>query len=125
MKNIVETKKAPAAIGPYVQGIINGNTVYTSGQLPIDPETGVLEKCCIYAQTKRSLDNVAAIIEEAGFKMADVIKTTVFITDMEDFSKVNEVYEDVFKETKPARSCVQVAALPKGAMIEIEAIAVR
>ncbi|MGL5255730.1 MAG: RidA family protein [Proteocatella sp.] len=123
MKSIV-TSKAPAAIGPYSQGKDTGNIVFTSGQLPINMETGQMETE-IKAATKASLDNVKSILEEAGLTMADVVKTTVFISDMENFGEMNEVYAGFFGENAPARSCVQVARLPKDALVEIEAIAIR
>lgn len=123
MKSIV-TSKAPAAIGPYSQGKDTSNFVFTSGQLPINMETGNMETE-IKAATKASLENVKSIIEEAGLTMADVVKTTVFISDMENFGEMNEVYATFFGENAPARSCVQVARLPKDALVEIEAIAVR
>ncbi len=123
MKSIL-TSKAPAAIGPYSQGKDTSNFVFTSGQLPINMETGNMETE-IKAATKASLENVKSIIEEAGLTMADVVKTTVFISDMENFGEMNEVYATFFGENAPARSCVQVARLPKDALVEIEAIAVR
>lgn len=123
MKSIV-TSKAPAAIGPYSQGKDTSNFVFTSGQLPINMETGNMETE-IKAATKASLENVKSIIEEVGLTMADVVKTTVFISDMENFGEMNEVYATFFGENAPARSCVQVARLPKDALVEIEAIAVR
>lgn len=123
MKSIV-TSKAPAAIGPYSQGKDIGNLVFTSGQLPINMETGNMETE-IKAATKASLENVKAILEEAGLTMSDIVKTTVFISDMENFGQMNEVYATFFGESAPARSCVQVARLPKDALVEIEAVAVR
>lgn len=123
MKSIV-TSKAPAAIGPYSQGKDTSNMVFTSGQLPINMETGNMETE-IKAATKASLENVKSILAEAGLTMADVVKTTVFISDMENFGEMNEVYATFFEENAPARSCVQVARLPKDALVEIEAIAVR
>ncbi|MGB5823052.1 MAG: RidA family protein [Proteocatella sp.] len=123
MKSIT-TSKAPAAIGPYSQGKDIGSMVFTSGQLPINMETGFME-AEIKAATKASLDNVKAILEEAGLTMDDVVKTTVFISDMENFGEMNEVYSTFFGKNAPARSCVQVARLPKDALVEIEAIAVR
>lgn len=123
MKSIV-TSKAPAAIGPYSQGKDIGNLVFTSGQLPINMETGNMETE-IKAATNASLENVKAILEEAGLTMSDIVKTTVFISDMENFGQMNEVYATFFGESAPARSCVQVARLPKDALVEIEAVAVR
>ena len=118
------TEKAPKAIGPYSQGIKGGNLIFTSGQLPIDPETGVLIQDDIKLATRQSIENVKAILEEAGASLNDVVKVTIFIKDMNDFALVNEVYGEYFSEHKPARSCVEVARLPKDGKIEIEAIAV-
>ena len=123
MKNLV-TSKAPAAIGPYSQGIDIGNLVFTSGQLPLNMETGEMETE-IKAATKASLSNVKAILAEAGLTMDNVIKTTVFISAMNNFAAMNEVYATFFGETAPARSCVEVARLPKDVLVEIEAVAVR
>lgn len=123
MKRIV-TDKAPAALGPYVQAVDTGNTVYCSGQLGLDPATGALAEG-VAAQTRQSLANLRAVLAEAGLTLADVVKTTVFVQDLGDFGTVNEVYAEAFGQTVPARSCVQVAALPKGALVEIECIAVR
>ncbi len=121
-KKVVATTKAPGAIGPYSQGIIINNLVYTSGQLPIDMATGNVPDT-IEEQTKASLSNVKAIVEEAGSSMEKVIKTTVFISDMNNFVKMNGVYETFFSGIYPARSCVEVARLPKDVMVEIEVIA--
>ncbi len=123
MKNVV-TSKAPAAIGPYSQGIDIGNLVFTSGQLPLNMDTGEMETE-IKAATKAPLSNVKAILAEAGLTMDNVIKTTVFISDMNNFAAMNEVYATFFGETAPARSCVEVARLPKDVLVEIEAVAVR
>lgn len=122
-KKVVFTENAPAAIGPYSQAIKIGETIYTSGQLPINMITGDLEVNDIAAATKNSLDNIQAILAAEGCSMEHVLKTTVFLTDLADFTIVNDVYATYFKDAPPARSCVQVAALPKGAKIEIEAIA--
>lgn len=123
MKKIIATNSAPAAIGPYSQGIQIGNLVYTSGQIPVDPATGVMP-ATIEEQTRTSLSNVKAILEQAGSGMDKVIKTTVFLKDMNDFAAMNEVYKSFFEEGSfPARSAVQVARLPKDALVEIEAIA--
>ncbi len=122
-KKIISTDSAPGAIGPYSQGILTGNMIYTSGQLPIDTKTGDLELDDIKKAAAHSLDNVKAIIESQGASMESIIKTTIFLTDLADFNDVNEVYGSYFTSAPPARSCVQVAALPKGATIEIEAIA--
>lgn len=124
-KKAIATAKAPGAIGPYSQGIDAGSLVFTSGQLPIDMTTGELELADVKKAAKHSLDNVKAILEEAGCSMADIVKTTVFLTDMNDFAAVNETYASYFNDAPPARSCVAVAALPKGAKLEIEAIAVK
>ena len=121
-KQIIKTDKAPGAIGPYSQGIIIGDLVYTSGQIPLNPKTGEIAES-IEEQTAQSLENVKAILEEAGTSMDNVIKTTVFLDDINNFSRMNEVYATYFKENKPARSAVQVAKLPKDAKIEIEVIA--
>ncbi len=121
-KKIIKTDKAPAAIGPYSQGIKIGNLVYTSGQIPINPETKELVTE-IKAATKQSLNNIKAILEEAGTSMDKVIKTTVFVKDLNDFAAVNEVYATFFEGEPPARSCVQVAKLPLDAKVEIEVIA--
>lgn len=119
---IISTEKAPKAIGPYSQGQRVGNLIFTSGQIPINPETGVLVTE-IKEATKQSIENVKAILEEAGSSLDNVIKTVVYIKNMDDFSLVNEVYGEYFAESLPARSCVEVARLPKDAVIEIEAIA--
>ena len=123
-REVINTKNAPGAIGPYSQGIIVGDFVYTSGQLPINPVTGVLETD-IKVATKQSMENVKAILEEAGTSLENVVKTSIFLKDLNDFAAVNEVYGTYFTENPPARSCVQVAKLPKDAVIEIEAIATK
>lgn len=123
MNEIVTTDKAPAAIGPYSQGIITGNLIITSGQLPLNPATGIFPEG-IEKQTKQSLENVKAILEKAGSSMDAVIKTTVFLSDMNNFAAMNEVYATFFKEGRyPSRSAVEVARLPKDALVEIEVIA--
>ncbi len=122
-KKRIDTDKAPGAIGPYSQGIAIGDLIFTSGQLPIDIKTGELELSDIKKAAKHSLDNVKAILGARGVAMENVIKTTVFLTDLADFKDVNEIYGTYFPGLPPARSCVQVAALPMGAKIEIEAIA--
>jgi len=122
--NFVSTDKAPAAIGPYSQGTKAGNVIFTSGQLPIVPETGELIKDDIKKATKQSLSNVLSIVEAAGGKLTDIVKVNIYIKNMDDFAKVNEVYEEFFKDHKPARSCVEVSRLPKDGNIEIEAIAI-
>ena len=123
MKQVISTLQAPAAIGPYSQAIRVGNFVYTSGQLPVDPATGAFPEGGITAQTRQSLLNVQAILAEAGLSMNDVVKTTVFLADMNDFAAMNAVYADFFSEPFPARSAVAVKTLPKGAQVEIEVIA--
>jgi len=123
MKNVISTSKAPAAIGPYSQAIQVGNLVYTSGQLPIDPATGQFPEGGIKEQTRQSLTNVKAILEGAGLSMASVVKTTVFMADMDDFAEMNSVYAEFFTEPYPARSAVAVKTLPKNALVEIEVVA--
>lgn len=121
---IIQTDKAPAAIGPYVQGRVVGNFVYTSGQIPLDPATGALVgEGDVAAQAKRSFESLRAVVEAGGAKLEDVVKTTIFLKDMNDFATVNGVYSEFFGEHKPARSCVEVARLPKDVLIEIECIA--
>ena len=125
MKQIISTAAAPAAIGPYSQGVDGGGIVITSGQLPIDPATGAFAEGGIAGQTRQSLENVRAILAQAGLGMENVVKTTVFLKDMNDFAAMNEVYAGFFPAEPPARSAVEVARLPKDALVEIEAIAVR
>lgn len=123
---IINTQQAPAAIGPYVQAVNTGSMVFTSGQLPVDPETGLMSEA-IEVQAHQSLENVRAIVEAAGLTVKQIVKTTVFVKDLNDFAAVNAVYEAFFTRHAagfPARSCVEVARLPKDAKIEIEAIAV-
>ena len=119
----ISTKKAPAAIGPYSQAIQVGNLVYTSGQIPINPATGTFVEGGIKEQTRQSLSNVRAILEEAGLSMANVVKTTVFLADMADFAEMNAVYAEFFAEPYPSRSAVAVKSLPKGALVELEVVA--
>ncbi len=121
-KKIIHTEKAPQAIGPYSQAQVIGDLIFTSGQIPLVPSTGELVTE-IKAATKQSLENVKAILEEAGTSLENVVKTVVFIKDMNDFPLVNEVYGEYFTTNLPARSCVEVARLPKDALIEIEVIA--
>ncbi|MCR5072328.1 MAG: RidA family protein [Clostridiales bacterium] len=124
-KNVIQTGSAPAAIGPYSQGICAGDFVFVSGQLPIDPATGAFGEG-IEAQTRQSLLNLKAILEAAGTDLGRIVKTTVFLSDMNNFAKMNEVYRELIgAEACPARSAVEVARLPKDALVEIEAIAVR
>ena len=122
-KTAIATGNAPAAIGPYSQAIHAGNTVYVSGQLPIDPATGEFAGDDIKAQTKQSLTNIQNILKEAGTDMGAVVKTTVLLKNIADFAAMNEVYAEYFTEPYPARAAFQVAALPKGAKVEIEAVA--
>lgn len=123
-KEVISTNNAPKAIGPYSQGHVVGDFVFTSGQIPLNPETGVLATE-IKEATKQSLENVKAILEEAGTSLDKVVKTVVFVKNMDDFAQVNEVYGTYFTENQPARSCVAVAKLPMDALIEIEAIAIK
>lgn len=122
MSNKVETNKAPAAIGPYSQGLTLGNLIFTSGQIPLNPETGVLEGENITEQTHRVCKNLQAVLEAAGGSLKSAVKTVCFLSDMVDFAAFNEVYAQYFTE-KPARSCVAVKDLPKGALVEVEVIA--
>ena len=122
-KQIISTDKAPQAIGPYSQAVRVGDMIYTSGMIPIIPETGELETGDVKAQAKQAIGNLVALLEAAGSSADKVIKTTVFIKDMNDFAAVNEVYSTFFKADCPARSCVEVARLPKDVLIEIECIA--
>ena len=122
--SIVRTEQAPAAVGPYSQAIQAGNLLMTSGQLGLDPATGALPES-LEEQTEQSLKNIDAILTAAGYARTDVAKTTVFIRNMKDFGTVNRIYEAYFGEHKPARSCVEVSALPKGGLVEIEAVASR
>ena len=123
MKKVIRTTKAPSAIGPYSQAIQVGNIIYTSGQIPIDPATGNFVAGGVREQARQSLTNVKAILDEAGLTLDNVVKTTVFMADMNDFADVNAVYAEFFAEPYPARSAVAVKTLPKGALVEIEVIA--
>ncbi len=123
--NVVSTEKAPAAIGPYSQALIAGSFIYTSGQIPINPKTGEIVNGDIAQQTKQVMENLKAVLEAAGSDLGSVIKTTVFIKNMNDFQTVNSIYNEYFKKPFPARSCVEVARLPKDVGIEIEVIAVK
>ena len=123
MKTKVESKKAPAAIGPYSQAINDDGLVFVSGQLPINYETGKFATEDIVGQTRQSLENIKAILNEAGYDMNRILKTTVYLQNMDDFTAMNEVYSQYFQEPYPARAAFQVAKLPKGAKVEIEAIA--
>ncbi|WJE53689.1 RidA family protein [Bacillus cereus] len=122
MNTVISTQHAPGAIGPYSQAMKAGNLIFTSGQLPIDPKNGEMPDT-IENQTKQSLENVKAILEEAGSDLSKVVKTTVFLKDMNHFAQMNEVYRTYFTENCPARSAIQVARLPKDALVEIEVIA--
>ena len=124
MKQIISTDKAPAAIGPYSQAVKAGNLLFVSGQIPIDPATGEVVEATIQAQATQSLTNLKAILNEAGTNMGAVVKTTVFLKNMDDFAEMNAVYKSFFDTDCPARSAVQVAKLPKDVLVEIEAIAV-
>ena len=123
MKQVIHTDSAPAAIGPYSQAIQIGNLLFVSGQVPIDPSTGAVVEGDIQAQAQQSLNNVKAILNAAGTNMGAVVKTTVFLADMNDFAAMNQVYAQFFQAPYPARSAVQVARLPKDVRVEIEAIA--
>lgn len=123
MKQVIHTDSAPAAIGPYSQAIQIGQLLFTSGQVPIAPETGAIVEGGIQEQARQSLNNIKAILNAAGTNMGAVVKTTVFLQDMNDFAAMNEVYAQFFQEPYPARSAVQVARLPKDVLVEIEAIA--
>lgn len=126
MKAILSTENAPKAIGPYSQGVLAGDLLFLSGQLPIDPATGEIVATDIEGQTKQSLTNVKAILESAGCTMDHVVKTTVFLKDISEFGKMNEVYKEFFHEGNyPARSAIQVAAIPKDAKVEIEVVALK
>ncbi len=126
MKSILNTEHAPAAIGPYSQGVNTGNLMFLSGQLPIVPAEGKIVAADIEGQTKQSLENVKAILESCGCSMDNVVKTTVYLKDIADFGKMNEVYKGFFREGNyPARSAFQVAALPQNALVEIEVVALR
>ena len=122
-KKIIATSKAPAAIGPYSQAIKIGNFLYTSGQISLDAETMKIVTGSIEIETEKVLQNLEAILVKDGLNLNNVIKTTVYLSDLGDFSKMNQVYERFFSDNRPARACVQVAALPKGAKVEIDAIA--
>ncbi len=123
MLSKISTSSAPAAIGPYSQAIIAGNLVFVSGQLPIDPATGELGERDISVQTRLSIENIRSILTQAGLDLGSVVKTTVYLRDMGDFAVMNEVYSEYFTDVCPARVAVEVSALPKGAIVEIDAIA--
>jgi len=124
MKKIISTSEAPAAVGPYSQAVRVGSTIYCAGQIPLDPKSGQIVGGGVDAQTRRVLDNITAVLKAERLTFENIVKTTVFLTDLGDFQTVNEIYGSYFKNAPPARSTVQVAALPKGARIEIEVIAV-
>jgi len=119
----IETPNAPKAIGPYSQGVIAAGLLFTAGQIALDPATGTIVEGDVTVQTQRVLANLEAILFAAGARWSDVVKTTVFLQDMADFAKVNEVYAEVFGSARPARSTVQVSALPRGVLVEIDAVA--
>lgn len=123
-KRAIHTEKAPAAIGPYSQAVKTGNTIYVSGQLPIDPATGDFAGIDIVSQTRQSLTNIQNILKEAGADMSNVVKTTVLLSDIGDFAAMNDIYAEFFQAPYPARAAFQVAALPKSALVEIEVVAV-
>lgn len=125
MKTVVNSPDAPAALGPYSQAIAAGSLIFCSGQVPIDPRTGELVNGDVRAQTQRALQNLKAVLGAHGLQLDDIVKTTVFMTDLSRFAEMNTAYGAFFKEAFPARSTVQVAALPKGAQVEIEAIALQ
>ena len=125
MANVISTDKAPAAIGPYSQAIEVNGMIYTSGMIPIDPSTGELVTGSVEAQAEQAISNLEALLAASGSSIEKAVKTVVFISIMDDFGKINEVYAKHFKEPYPARSCVQVARLPKDVAIEIEAVAVK
>ena len=122
---VIVTSDAPAAIGPYSQAVSAGDYIFVSGQLPVDPKTGSFPSDDIKDLTKQSMDNLGAILKEAGSSYDKIVKTTIYLKDLGDFAAVNEVYSSYFKGSFPARSCFEVAALPKSAKVEIEAIAVK
>ena len=125
MNQIIHTEKAPAAIGPYSQAVKAGNLLFVSGQIPIDPATGIFAGEDITTQTRQSLTNVQAILEKAGYSLSDVVKATVLLADMADFAAMNTVYAEFFTSNCPARAAFAVRELPKGALVEIEVIACR
>lgn len=122
-RRAIRTDRAPAAIGPYSQAIVAGDVVYTAGQIALDPETGELVDGGVEEQTRRVVRNLAAVLEAAGAGLSDVVKTTIFVADMDDFARVNEVYGELLTEPYPARSTVEAARLPRDARVEIEAVA--
>ena len=125
MKQVIQTNNAPQAIGPYSQAIMAGDTVYVSGQIPVVPATGAIVSDKVEDQARQVMENVKAVVEAAGLTLDHVVKTSVFIKNMDDFGTINAVYSQYFKENCPARACVEVARLPKDVLLEMEAIAVR
>jgi 2-iminobutanoate/2-iminopropanoate deaminase len=125
MKKIISTDKAPKAIGPYSQGVLSGDTLFLAGQIAIDPESGRIEVEDPAGQTRRVIENLRAVLQAAGMGLENVVKTTIYLTSMENFRIVNEVYSEFFSDSAPARATVEVAKLPLGALVEIEAIAER
>jgi 2-iminobutanoate/2-iminopropanoate deaminase len=124
MKKIISTNEAPAALGPYSQAVRAGSMVFCAGQIPLDPKSGQVESQDVGEQAKRVLENIGAVLQAAQLSFSHVVKTTVFLTDLADFQTVNEIYAGFFRENPPARSTIQVSALPKGARVEIEAVAI-
>jgi 2-iminobutanoate/2-iminopropanoate deaminase len=124
MKKIISTSDAPAALGPYSQAVRVGSTIYCAGQIPLDPKTSQMVAGGIDVQTRRVLDNITAVLKAEGLTFENIVKTTIFLVDLADFQTVNEIYGSYFNQAPPARSTVQVAALPKGARVEIDAIVV-
>lgn len=124
-KQIIKTKLAPAAIGPYSQAVCSENLIFTSGQIAINPNTNEFISAEIGQETEQSIKNIIAILEADGLNLDNVVKTTVYLVDLKNFNQMNKVYEKFFKKNKPARACVEVSALPKGAKVEIDAIATR
>jgi 2-iminobutanoate/2-iminopropanoate deaminase len=125
MKTAIHTRKAPAAIGPYSQAVVQNALVFCSGQVALDPDSGTLVKGGIEFETRRALQNIGEVLAAAGLDFVDVVKTTIFMIDLSEFETVNRIYGEHFEPPYPARSTVQVAALPRGARIEIEAIAIK
>ena len=125
MKQIIQTNNAPQAIGPYSQAVMANDTLYVSGQIPVIPATGVIVSEKVEEQARQVMENVKAVVEAADLTLDDVVKTTVFIKNMDDFTTINSVYSEYFKENCPARACVEVARLPKDVLVEMDAIAVK
>ncbi|MBN1598199.1 MAG: RidA family protein [Bacteroidales bacterium] len=125
MKKIIATSKAPMAIGPYSQAVKVNNILFVSGQIPINPENGEIAEGSIKHQTDRVLKNLCAILDEAGYSISEVVKTTCYLSDMSHFNEMNEIYSNIFWDEKPARATVEVSRLPKNVLIEIDAIAVK